>query len=243
VRTRISNPRRLCGTVNPLSRAKPRGDCAHTSYPHPETNLKESDFIPPSHLAKLTAHLQTVSRMAGSVGLIDEPLEFKFRFKTKTEQINHKVSYTSGIIPPVEGSIVRSTDTNGRATRRVVSIVVALMLAVIALWALSYPSESDPKNMRYVFWKVGLLRMDLDRAAGAMIGDRGRDKLVLGRTKAELRDKFGFLLSPAEASEYLRNCYESSDWKGEDVMFIRRSDWMVVFKGDTVTELVLIKGC
>jgi hypothetical protein len=126
---------------------------------------------------------------------------------------------------------------------RFVSIVIALLLVLTSLWATMYPSKSDPKNIKYVLWKVGLFRMDLDHAAGTMIGDSSRNKLVLGKTKSQLRDKFGFLLPPAEASEYLRDCYESSGWKGEDVLFIRKSSWMVVFDGDTATKLVLIKGC
>ena len=76
-----------------------------------------------------------------------------------------------------------------------------------------------------------------------MIGDPKSDLLVVGKTKKELRDRFGFLLSSAEASPYLRACYESSAWRDRSVSFIRNSPWMVVFKGDKASELVLIKGC
>ena len=76
-----------------------------------------------------------------------------------------------------------------------------------------------------------------------MVGDPNRDTLVLRKTKAELRDKFGTLLSPADASPYLRGCYRNSSWKDRDVLFIGQSFWMVVFDGDKASHLVLIKGC
>jgi len=76
-----------------------------------------------------------------------------------------------------------------------------------------------------------------------MIADSGRDKLVLGKTKVQLEEKFGYLLIPTEASEYLRHYYQKSSWDGRDVFFIRQSPWMVVFDHDKATTLVLIKGC
>jgi hypothetical protein len=121
-------------------------------------------------------------------------------------------------------------------------IVVAVIVVFFAGWALTYPSSSDPKNVKYVLWKAGLYKVSLDRATTAMIGDPNRDKLVVGKTKEQLRSKFGSLLSPVEASPYLRECYQTSDWKDRDVLFIGRSPWMVVFDGDRATNLVLIKG-
>ena len=76
-----------------------------------------------------------------------------------------------------------------------------------------------------------------------MIGDASRDKLVVGKTKIQLRNKFGYLVKPGDASQYLRGCYENSSWKGKEVLFIRSSPWMIVFDGDRATNLVLIKGC
>jgi hypothetical protein len=107
---------------------------------------------------------------------------------------------------------------------------------------LTYPSASDPKNIEYVFWKAGLYRLNPDTAVETMIGDASRDKLVLGKTKIELRNKFGYLVKPGDASEYLRGCYENSSWKDKDVLFIRQSPWMIVFDGDRATSLVLVKG-
>jgi hypothetical protein len=110
-------------------------------------------------------------------------------------------------------------------------------------WELTYPTESDPRNIKYLLWRAGLYRMNLDSATGTMIGDPNREGLVIGKTKAELRERFEYLLLPTDATAYLRGCYQVSSWKGRDVLFIRKSSWMVVFDGEKATELVLIKGC
>jgi hypothetical protein len=123
-----------------------------------------------------------------------------------------------------------------------VTFVLALVLVCGGGWVLLYPS-GDPKNIKYVLWKAGFHTLNLDTATDTMIGDANRDKLVLGRTKAQLRERFGFLLSPAEAAPYFRGCYQDSSWKNRDVVFIRRSSWVVVSDGDKAEGLVLIKGC
>jgi hypothetical protein len=125
---------------------------------------------------------------------------------------------------------------------RAATLVVAFSIAIVILWIVVYP-EPDPKNIKYVLWKHGLYRMNLDAASDLMIGDSNREMLVLGRTKAELQGKFGYLSTLSEASPYLRGCYENSHWQGADVLFIRKSPWMIVFSGDKAKELVLIKGC
>lgn len=133
--------------------------------------------------------------------------------------------------------------TSRRTRKRVVFLSsLALLFIVLGIWSSTY-GEGDPKNIRYVLWKVGLYKMDLDIAADTMIGDAHRDKLVIGKTKSELREKFGYLLTLSETSQYNRGCYESEGWKGSDVLFIRTSAWMLVFDGDKVKTLVLIKGC
>jgi hypothetical protein len=42
-----------------------------------------------------------------------------------------------------------------------------------AVVAVTYPSDSDPKNIRYVLWKNGLYGMNLDTATGTMIAMTG----------------------------------------------------------------------
>ena len=126
---------------------------------------------------------------------------------------------------------------------RTVALALTIFIAVVIGWAVNYPSDSDPKNIKYVLWKNGLYGMNLDAVTGTMIGDRSREKLVIGKTKVQLREKFGYLSTAADVSPYLRACYQDSAWKDRDALFIRMSPWMVVFDGDRATELVLIKGC
>ncbi len=71
------------------------------------------------------------------------------------------------------------------------SLVLTLAVALVVLWNLTYPSPVDSKNMKYVLWKHDLYPMDVNDAMGAMIGDSGREKLVVGKTKAQLQRKFG----------------------------------------------------
>ena len=129
-------------------------------------------------------------------------------------------------------------------SRRGMLIVSVLgFVAVLLLgWVLLYPSP-DPKNIRYVLWKEGFHTMDPDTAAGIMVGDVDPERIVLGKTKEQLRGRFGYFTALAEASPYLQNCYLSSGRAGKEVLFIRKSDWMIVFDGDRATELVLMKGC
>jgi hypothetical protein len=77
--------------------------------------------------------------------------------------------------------------------------------------------------------------MDFDTATGTMVGDGNGNKLVVGKAKPELLNRFGFLLPPNEVSTYLRDSYQSSYWKDKDVLFIRTSNWMVVFVGNRST--------
>jgi hypothetical protein len=129
-----------------------------------------------------------------------------------------------------------------KRTMLILPLIAVALVLFFGGWALMYPSP-DPKNVRYVLWKADLYRLNLDEATGTMAGDPNRDQLVVSKTKAQLRDKFGSLLPPADASPYLRGCYQSSGWKNRDVLFIGRSSWMVVFDGNKAANLVLMKGC
>jgi hypothetical protein len=126
---------------------------------------------------------------------------------------------------------------------KIVALALAFFVAVVIGWAATHPSLSDPKNIKYVLWKNGLYEMNLDAATDTMIGDGSREKLVIGKSKVQLRERFGYLSTPADVSQYLRGCYQTSAWKSSDALFIRNSPWMVIFDGDKATELVLIKGC
>jgi hypothetical protein len=127
--------------------------------------------------------------------------------------------------------------------RRILSMVLAVSAAFVAGWILLYPSRVDPKNIKYICWKAGLCRMNLDTATETMIGDPDREKIVIGKTKEQLGKTFGCLLTPADASPYLRSCHENSSSKNRSVVFIRQSSWMILFDHDKAADLVLIKGC
>jgi hypothetical protein len=125
------------------------------------------------------------------------------------------------------------------AVRLLAGIIVVLMLA-IGVWSVTYSGE-DPRNIKYVLWKAGLYKMNIDSAAFTMVRDSGRDKLVVGKTKGELQSRFGNLLTLEQVSQYYRAGYNLG-WKGKDVLFIRNSPWMIVFDHGRATELVLMKG-
>jgi hypothetical protein len=122
-------------------------------------------------------------------------------------------------------------------------LVLVLLFALFAVsWNAMY-SDGDPKNVKYLLWKEGIYKLDLDTATGTMIGDRHRDTLVVGKTKAQIEKRFGQLLTPEQASSYQRNCWQNSYWKNDKVLFISHGNWMIVFDGDKATDLLLIKGC
>ena len=111
-----------------------------------------------------------------------------------------------------------------------------------ALWVATYPGYYDPKNLHYLLWKWGFASINLDRALSIMTHDNFQP-LVIGRSEDELRERFGYLRSLGEARPYLQGCYRKSDWDGKTVMFLRDSDYMVVFSNGKATDLVLVKGC
>jgi hypothetical protein len=119
--------------------------------------------------------------------------------------------------------------------------VLGLVTVFLVSYVLLYPSP-DPKNMRYVLWRAGFHTMDPDTAVEIMVGDVHPEKIVLGKTREQLRGRFGYLSTLAQASPYLQDCYSSWHSRGKEVLFIRTSQWMIVFDGDQATELVLCKG-
>jgi len=119
-------------------------------------------------------------------------------------------------------------------------MIVLMIILAIGAWYLTYPG-ADPKSLKYVMWKAGLYKMDPDLAVSIMVGDNQRDKLVVGKTKEQLRNRFGELLPLSDVSQYYRDGYNLY-WAGKDVLFIRNSPWMIVFDHDRATNLILMKG-
>ena len=125
---------------------------------------------------------------------------------------------------------------------RSLAVIIAMAAVSLSIWKLRY-SDADPKGLRYVCWKAGICRTDLDSVMDTMVGDANRSSLVVGLTRENLVKRFGYLVEVKDASPYLRSCYEGSDWHGREVAFLRKSSWMVVFDRGRAVELVLIKGC
>jgi hypothetical protein len=116
-----------------------------------------------------------------------------------------------------------------------------MIVAVAGVFLWRDPSETT--SMRYLAWKNGLVRMDLDRALNEMVNDPGRDSLVLGKTELELRSKFGFTLQVDQASPYVQYCFKYSPYVKERVFMLRRSNWMVLMRGDRAAKLIRVSGC
>jgi hypothetical protein len=132
---------------------------------------------------------------------------------------------------------------NRSLARRITVITGSAVILIVAAWMSVHPSGDDPRSLKYVLWKHHLYKLDPDTAIHAMVLDTESNRLVVGKTKAELLDRFGSLVPAADAAPALRDCYKSSPWKDKTAVFIRTSPWMVVFEGDRGSELVLMKDC
>ena len=119
--------------------------------------------------------------------------------------------------------------------------VVIIVGLTLVLWQTMYPDQYDPKGLHYVLWKHHLAYMDVERASEIITHDRDRNSMILGRTKAELTQRFGYLKSPAEVRLYLRDyCWGARP--GSDAMFLRDRDLMIVFTDGRATDIVTCEG-
>jgi hypothetical protein len=138
--------------------------------------------------------------------------------------------------------------------RRVSKIMAALSFVVVGIllscgaflaWIKMYPQDVDPKNVEYVLWTHGLnLNMNLDHALDAMTHDRWPERLVLGSSKAQLQQRFGYILTPEEP--HPRGCYAwgspASLGEGKETVFLRDSRWAVLLDHGKAIDLRLCKG-
>lgn len=114
-----------------------------------------------------------------------------------------------------------------------------------------YPEDYDPKNIDYVLWKHDLNRnMNLDDALSGMTHDTWAVRLVKGKSKEELKRRFGYIRELDQARPYDQYCFRAPGTVGElgvpaagnQAVFLRDSDWMVVLKNGEAVDLVLCKG-
>ena len=109
------------------------------------------------------------------------------------------------------------------------------------LWEATYAERYDPKNLHYLGWKYHLLPMDPHRALSIMTHDGKSDQLVLGKTRKQLQQRFGFILTKDQASPYLRE-YCAASRPNAEVLFLNSNNYMVVLENDRAVELILCKG-
>jgi hypothetical protein len=124
---------------------------------------------------------------------------------------------------------------------RIVAFSLIAVTFVISGWVYLHLEDGDPKNIKYILWKAGLYKADLDFVTFTMLRDPNRNGLVVGKRKEDLSQKFGRLLTLSEASPYYQMGYNEY-YQGEDVLFIKDCPWMIVFQDDKATNLVLMKG-
>ncbi|SRR6266571_3068984 len=131
-----------------------------------------------------------------------------------------------------------------------VGLGILLSYAYFIHWVKAYPADYDPKNVDYVLWKHGLNQnMNLDNAIAAMTHDTWAVRQVEGKSKEELKNRFGFIRTLKEARPYDQVCYTNGSFgergiaaAGRDVVFLRDSDWMVILDNGKAVDLVLCKG-
>ena len=120
----------------------------------------------------------------------------------------------------------------------------ALIVVVLGLagWPFLIIGPGDPRDLRYQAWKLGVYPLRIDDALDIMIGDPRRDSVVIGKTKEQLASRFG-IVSSAPGNGYIKYCFDNSPYRGKSVLFIRKSNWMVLMKDGIADGLVLAKGC
>jgi hypothetical protein len=127
---------------------------------------------------------------------------------------------------------------------------VALSACFFLAWVTTYTEDYDPKNIDYVLWKHGLNQnMNLDHALGGMTHDTWAVKLVEGKSKSELINRFGYIKTLSQARPYDQLCASNGSFgelgvpaAGKEVVFLRESDWMVILQDGKAADLVLCKG-
>lgn len=132
-----------------------------------------------------------------------------------------------------------------------IGLGVLISVGFFIQWVKRYPLDSDPKNIEYVLWKHGLNQnMNLDSAVEGMIHDTWAVKLVKGKTKEQLAERFGVIRAYDQARPYDQYCANSPETvgqlgvhsKGKENVMLRDSDWLVILDQGKAVDLVLCKG-
>ena len=120
------------------------------------------------------------------------------------------------------------------------SVIAAILLVIVVGWVGMYPDKYDPKNIHYVLWKWHLAPIDLDRAVSTMHHDRWSERMILGKSEAEVTKRFGYLLSPDAAPPCFRAESEGVAPPRDKALFLRKSDYLVIFHNGVAVRVVLL---
>jgi hypothetical protein len=123
---------------------------------------------------------------------------------------------------------------------KILLVIAFVILFITGVWEAMYPDRDDPKNLHYVLWKWHLASIDLDRAVGVMSHDRSSEQMILGKNEKSLTSRFGYLLSPEVASPCYGPAAREATANGDKVLFLRKSDYMIVFHNGVATRVVLL---
>ncbi len=101
--------------------------------------------------------------------------------------------------------------------------------AVLARSEFRY-QPGDPRNIHYILWKRGIdHRINLDTAMAAFYLDRERDRLEIGASEIQLKNRFGYIRPLEEVSPYYQQCLcQSPTRQGKTAVFLRDTAYMVV---------------
>lgn len=126
--------------------------------------------------------------------------------------------------------------------KQIIVLAIGLGCVALLLGVFTRDPAVDP-SIRYLAWKHGLIGMDLDRATGELNLDVHRETLIVGKTRQQLNEKFGFTNSLEEATPYVRSCVLNSPYGKSEVLQLRRSNWVVVMQGRRAAQLISVEGC
>jgi hypothetical protein len=112
------------------------------------------------------------------------------------------------------------------AALSLVALGALLSFCAFMAWIKIYPEDVDPKNIEYVLWTHGMNQnMNLDHALDGMTHDKWPERLVVGLSRQELKERFGYILSADEP--HPRGCYAwgspASLGDGKATVFLRDS--------------------
>ena len=129
-----------------------------------------------------------------------------------------------------------------KSWRTLLVILVLGPFIAVEVWLFLIPNKYDAKNARYLGWRYGLPTLSTEDALLTMAVDSHHDDLVIGKSRDELEKRFGFVTTLAETDDYNRACYREYH-KGDQVLFLRKSRWMIVMQDNRAKEMIYVKGC